>query len=68
MTLFLVYLLLYIPVFLGLIKTIQQVYNNEAVKIQKNIYYGFSRLWLSMKTYWYIFAYVALIPALIFIV
>ena len=68
MALILTYLILYIPFLLGLIKSISQSYHWEAPDYKKNLKYWFSNLWNSFKTYWYIFAYVALIPALLFIV
>ncbi|MFK7780372.1 MAG: hypothetical protein QM490_04435 [Candidatus Gracilibacteria bacterium] len=67
MVLFIVYLILYIPILLGLIKSIKQASEGDNVTVIKNIKYGFSRLTSSFKTYWYIFSYVALIPASIFI-
>ncbi len=67
MILFITYLLLIIPVFLGLLKSIKQAINNEQITTKNNIFYWFSNLINSFKTYWYIFAYVALIPSIIFI-
>jgi hypothetical protein len=66
--LFIVYLLLYIPVLLSIIKSTKQSYNWEKINIQENLLYWFSRFSKSMKTYWYIFVYVALLPAIIFII
>ncbi|MCD5380631.1 glycerophosphoryl diester phosphodiesterase membrane domain-containing protein, partial [Candidatus Gracilibacteria bacterium] len=66
--LFLAYLILYIPFLLGLLKSISQAYNGEKPDYKSNLKYGFSNLGNSFKTYWYIFAYVALIPALLFII
>ena len=66
--LFLLYLLLYIPIFLWLIHSIKQAYNWDVVTGKQNILYWFSRFSDSMKTYWYIFSYVALLPAIIFII
>ena len=68
MIFFILYLFLYIAIFLWILKTIRKILNSEEVNMLDNVKYGFSRFLLSMKTYWYIFAYVALIPALIFIV
>ncbi|MDP2091325.1 MAG: hypothetical protein Q8K30_07055 [Candidatus Gracilibacteria bacterium] len=62
-----IYLLLYIPILLGLIKSIKQAINGEDITTKDNIIYGFKNLTNSFKTYWYIFAYVALIPSIIFI-
>lgn len=68
MVLFIVYLILYIPVLLWLIKWIKQASEWEEVTTMENLVYWFSRLTNSFKTYWYIFSYVALIPAMIFII
>lgn len=62
-----VYLLLYIPILLWLTKSIKQAINWEVVTSKDNIIYWFKNLNKSFKTYWYIFAYVALIPSIIFI-
>lgn len=64
---FLLYILFYIPIFLWLIYSIKKSFNNENVTIKNTFQYGFSRFFRSFKTYWYIFSYVALIPALVFI-
>ena len=66
--LFLLYLLLYIPILLGLIQSIKQAYNWEKITWKQNVFYWFSRFSNSMKTYWYIFSYVALLPSIIFII
>jgi len=66
--LFISYLLLYIPIFLGLIKSIKQAYEWDNITVYDNIIYWFSRIIKSFNTYWYMFVYVALIPALIFII
>lgn len=62
-----IYLLLYIPILLWLIKSIKQAINWEDITTKDNIIYWFKNLTNSFKTYWYIFAYVALIPSIIFI-
>ncbi|MDQ7009192.1 MAG: hypothetical protein Q9M94_02780 [Candidatus Gracilibacteria bacterium] len=62
------YLTLYIPFLLATIKGIKQGYNGEKVTAKENVIYGFKNLLNSFRTYWFIFAYVALIPALIGIV
>lgn len=67
MVAFIVYLVLYIPILLGLIKGIKQALEQTEVTTMNNLIYWFSRLTSSFKTYWYIFSYVALIPALLFI-
>ena len=66
--LYIIYLLLYIVVFLWLIKSFRQIFNWEKITMTQNIKYGLSSFISSMKTYWFIFAYIALIPAIIFII
>lgn len=68
MVIFIVYLLLYIPVLLWLIKSIKQAYDEQEVTPKANILYWFTNLTNSFKTYWYIFVYVAIVPAVFFIV
>lgn len=64
----LVYLLLFIPFLIYTIKTIWDFYN-WAIKIdfKSNFLYATNRFLNIMQTYWYMFAYLALIPSLIFI-
>ncbi len=64
----LLYLILYIPFLLALIVSIKNAYNSEKIDLKKNLIFWFNNLFNSFKTYWYIFAYVYLIPAFIFIV
>lgn len=64
---FIIYLLFYIVILLWLLKSIKQTLNNETINISENFYYWISRFYSSMKTYWYIFAYIALITSIIFI-
>jgi len=65
------YIFFYIAVFITTIKSISFYYNNEGnldnYSIFTELKQSKSYLWSIMKTYWYIFAYVALIPSLIFI-
>lgn len=65
--LFILYLLLYIIILLWFIKSVKQALSEEKITILENVQYWINSFWLSMKTYWYIFSYVALIPSLIFI-
>lgn len=65
---FILYLLLYIPFLLGVIKSIDQAYKWEEVTYKQNVWYWFIKLGWALKTYWYIFAYIALTPALLFII
>ena len=62
-----IYLVLLIPVQIGLIKSVKQAIEEKEITAKENILYGFTHLADIFKTYWYIFAYVLLIPALIFI-
>ena len=66
--LIILYLTLYIPFWLATIKSIKQWYNWEEITVKENIIYWFKNIFNSFKTYWYVFAYVTLIPALIWIV
>lgn len=68
MILVIIYLILYIPILLGLLKSIKQALNEEEVTTKNNILYWFLNINNSFKTYWYIFAYVALLPSIIFII
>jgi len=68
MFLFLINLLLFIVIILSILKSIKQAVTWEQINIQENIVYWFTRFFSSMKTYWYVFSYVYLIPAIIFII
>lgn len=68
MVLWIIYLMVYIWFFLWLIKSIKQAFDWEEVTWKENVFYGFRNILNSFSTYWYIFAYIYLIPALIFIV
>ena len=65
---YIVYLILFIPVLLWLIKTIYNIINQEEIILMDNLKYWFKKIFDSFKTYWFVFFYVALIPSLIFIV
>ncbi len=67
MILYIVYLSFYIVVFLWFLKSVKQAINNENITIIDNIKYWTDRFLASMKTYWYIFSYIALIPISLFI-
>lgn len=65
----LIYLLLYMPFLIYAIKTIWDFYKwAEKIDFKENFMFSINRFIPIMKTYWYIFAYVALIPSFIFIV
>jgi len=66
--LIILYVTFYIPFLLTTIKWIKQAYNWEEIKIKENIIYWFKNILKSFQTYWYIFAYIALIPAIIWII
>jgi len=62
-------LILVIPFILATIKTIKDYFNEkEKVDVIDNLKYWFKNLWNSFKTYWYMFAYVVLIPLSILII
>jgi hypothetical protein len=65
--LFILYLLFYVVILLWFLKSVKQAVNSEKITISDNVKYWISRFMNSMKTYWYIFAYIALIPSIIFI-
>lgn len=65
---FIFYLLLYIPILISLIKSIKQSTLNQEINMLENLNFWFSRLVKSFNTYWNIFAYIALFPAIIFII
>lgn len=66
--LFVLYLTLYIPFLIATIKWIKQAYNWEKINCKENIVYWFKNLFESFQTYWFSFAYVALIPSIIWII
>lgn len=66
--LILLYIILITPFYIWTIKWIKQSYDKIKVTPKENIIYGFKNILNSFRVYWYIFAYVALIPCLIFIV
>ena len=62
-----IYLIGLIPVILWTIKSIRQATCNQKVTPVENIKWWIKNIFESFKTYWYIFSYVYLIPAVIFI-
>lgn len=66
------YILFFITIFLMTIKTISFYYENKQNdkhnSLKEELTYARKNIWSIMKTYWYIFEYVALIPSIIFIV
>lgn len=65
---FLLYLMLLIPIQLQLIKSIKQWYLWKKITVIENFNYWFKRFFASFSTYYYIFLYVAWIPAWLFII
>ena len=59
--------LILIPIKLWLIRWIKQWFNAESINILDNFKFWIENFLNSFKTYWYIFAYVYLYPALAFI-
>lgn len=69
MIFWLLYILIYIPFLIYSIKTIGDFHKwVDKINFKENFMYSLNRFIPIMKTYRYIFAYVALIPALIFII
>jgi hypothetical protein len=62
------YYILIISFQLATIKSVKDSYDGQKINIAENVIYWFKNLFNSFKTYWYIFAYVALIPAILFII
>ena len=67
-TLYIIYLMFYVVLLLWFLKSIRQVVKLEKITIIDNLKYWVLNFSNSMKTYWYIFAYIALIPSILFIV
>jgi hypothetical protein len=67
MFLFILYLIVYVYVLLSLMESIKQALKWEKINMTKNLIYWFENFWNSMKTYWHIFVYIAMIPSLLFI-
>jgi hypothetical protein len=65
---YIVYLLLFIPILLWIIKTVHNILNWEKINLVNNFKYWFKNILNSFKTYWFVFSFVALIPSLILIV
>ena len=65
---FLVYLIALIPVNIGTIRWVKQAYSWKEVTVKENFMYAINNFFGIFKTYWFIFAYVALVPAVVLIV
>lgn len=68
MFLWLLNALLYIPIFIASIRSIHQAAMQENITMNENIVFWFKNILNSFSTYWYIFKYIYLIPAIIFII
>lgn len=63
-----IYLTIYVPFIVYSIRVIWNIYNKKPIwDFKTNFIFALSRFSGVMKTYWYIFAYVALIPSFFFI-
>lgn len=63
-----IYLTIYMPFIVYSIRVIWNIYNKKPIwDFKANFIYAISKILEMMKTYWYIFAYVALIPSFFFI-
>lgn len=68
MFLFLLYAILYIPILLATIRIIHKSFINEDIILTECVQFWFSNILNSFKTYWYIFKYIYLLPAILFII
>lgn len=68
MFLWLLNALLYIPIFIASIRSIHQAAMQGNITMNENIVFWFKNILNSFSTYWYIFKYIYLIPAIIFII
>ncbi len=64
----LLYLTIFIPFLVATIRWVSLAYKWEKVDVLEVVKYWFTNIWNSFQTYWYIFAYIALIPSLIIII
>ncbi len=61
------YLIILIPIQVGIIKSIKDSLHESEINIQDNIFFGFKTIGNIFRTYWHIFTYVYMIPAGVFI-
>lgn len=59
--------ILKIPFYISLVKSINDSFNWELINKNTNLMYWFKSIWKIFNTYWYIFKYVMLIPSSILI-
>lgn len=64
---FITYLIFYIPILVWTIKSIRDSIHGEKIDVQANLKYGMSQFFNVLRIYLYIFQYVFLTPALLFI-
>lgn len=62
------YVIIFIPIQIWILRTIRQWISGESTDISENIKYGFWKISDAFRTYWYIFSYTLLFPAMVFIV
>jgi hypothetical protein len=67
MFLFLLYAIMYIPVLLATIRIIHKWFINDDISLKECIQFWFVNILNSFRTYWYIFKYIYLLPAILFI-
>ena len=61
------YIIFFIPVFVGTLKSMRDAISEKEIRVSENLRYGFSQFFNVLKVYWYIFQYVFLTPALVLI-
>ncbi len=66
--LFLIYLLALVPVNIATIRSVQQAYNEQDVTVKDNFTFAVKNFLNIIKIYWYLFVYIALIPAVLLII
>lgn len=64
---FLLSAILFIPIFIWLLKWISDLYRNEELDIKKTIIYWFKNFYNSFRTYRYMFLYIYMLPSLFII-
>ena len=64
---FLAYMIFFIPVFVGTLKSIRDAISGKEIHVWENLKYGFSHFFNVLRVYWYIFQYVFLTPVIFLI-
>ena len=65
---FFLYLIFIIWFFLYTIKSVKDIYEWKTIDLKSNLKYGVDSIIPSFNTYWYIFAYIAIIPSIFIII